>query len=97
MFTRETDLADERAFAERCPHVHLLIRGKAEDGRDLVISRDYISRGIRDRGCAQLLSLCTAGALFAEAAETPELKGYNTCVTGDLKAYGGYIEGALRC
>jgi type IV secretory pathway VirD2 relaxase len=23
------------------PHVHLLIRGKAEDGRDLVISRDY--------------------------------------------------------
>src|SRR5215467_2195345 len=102
MFTRETDLADERAFAERCrddrhhfrfivspddapemtdlrafarelaadmerdlgtkldwiavdhyntdnPHVHLLIRGKAEDGRDLVISRDYISRGIRAR------------------------------------------------
>jgi len=93
MFTRETDLADERAFAERCrddrhhfrfivspddapemtdlrafarelvadmerdlgtkldwiavdhyntdnPHVHLLIRGKAEDGRDLVISRE---------------------------------------------------------
>jgi type IV secretory pathway VirD2 relaxase len=31
------------------PHVHLLIRGKAEDGRDLVISRDYISRGIRAR------------------------------------------------
>jgi hypothetical protein len=29
--------------------VHLLIRGKAEDGRDLVISRDYISRGIRAR------------------------------------------------
>jgi len=102
MFTRETDLADEGAFAERCrddrhhfrfivspddapemtdlrafarelvadmerdlgtkldwiavdhyntdnPHVHLLIRGKAEDGRDLVISRDYISRGIRAR------------------------------------------------
>src|SRR5215467_13771456 len=102
MFTRETDLADERAFAERCrddrhhfrfivspddapdmtdlrafarelvadmerdlgtkldwiavdhyntdnPHVHLLIRGRAEDGRDLVISRDYISRGIRAR------------------------------------------------
>jgi hypothetical protein len=31
------------------PHVHLLIRGKAEDGRDLVISRDYTSRGIRAR------------------------------------------------
>jgi type IV secretory pathway VirD2 relaxase len=31
------------------PHVHLLIRGKTDDGRDLVISRDYISRGIRAR------------------------------------------------
>ena len=31
------------------PHVHLLIRGKTDDARDLVISRDYISRGIRAR------------------------------------------------
>jgi type IV secretory pathway VirD2 relaxase len=31
------------------PHVHLLIRGKTDKGRDLVISRDYISRGIRAR------------------------------------------------
>jgi type IV secretory pathway VirD2 relaxase len=31
------------------PHVHLLIRGRADDGKDLVISRDYISRGFRDR------------------------------------------------
>jgi len=31
------------------PHVHLLIRGKTNGGRDLVISRDYISRGIRGR------------------------------------------------
>lgn len=31
------------------PHVHVLIRGKAEDGQDLVISRAYISRGFRDR------------------------------------------------
>ena len=31
------------------PHVHVLIRGRADDGRDLVISRDYISRGFRDR------------------------------------------------
>jgi type IV secretory pathway VirD2 relaxase len=27
------------------PHVHLLVRGVAEDGSDLVISRDYISLG----------------------------------------------------
>ncbi len=31
------------------PHVHLLVRGIAEDGSDLVISRDYISRGLRSR------------------------------------------------
>ncbi|WP_424986395.1 relaxase/mobilization nuclease domain-containing protein [Microbulbifer sp. S227A] len=31
------------------PHVHILLRGKADDGRDLVISRDYISRGFRAR------------------------------------------------
>jgi type IV secretory pathway VirD2 relaxase len=31
------------------PHVHVLVRGRADDGRDLVISRDYISRGFRTR------------------------------------------------
>lgn len=31
------------------PHVHLLVRGVDEQGRDLVISRDYISRGLRSR------------------------------------------------
>lgn len=31
------------------PHVHVLVRGKADDGKDLVISRDYISRGLRGR------------------------------------------------
>jgi len=30
------------------PHVHVLVRGRA-DGQDLVISRDYISRGLRTR------------------------------------------------
>jgi type IV secretory pathway VirD2 relaxase len=31
------------------PHVHVLVRGRADDGRDLVISRDYISVGLRAR------------------------------------------------
>jgi type IV secretory pathway VirD2 relaxase len=31
------------------PHVHVLVRGRADDGKDLVISRDYISRGLRSR------------------------------------------------
>lgn len=36
------------------PHVHVLIRGKADDGRDLVISRAYISRGFRDRAAERV-------------------------------------------
>jgi type IV secretory pathway VirD2 relaxase len=31
------------------PHVHLLVRGVAADGADLVIARDYVSRGLRSR------------------------------------------------
>ena len=31
------------------PHVHVIIRGRADDGQDLVISRDYIREGIRAR------------------------------------------------
>ncbi|MGY4287136.1 type IV secretory pathway VirD2 relaxase [Bradyrhizobium sp. LM2.7] len=31
------------------PHAHLLVRGVDEEGADLVISRDYISRGLRSR------------------------------------------------
>ena len=36
------------------PHVHVLIRGRADDGQDLVISRDYISRGFRDRAAERV-------------------------------------------
>lgn len=31
------------------PHVHVLVRGRADDGADLVIARDYIGRGLRAR------------------------------------------------
>jgi type IV secretory pathway VirD2 relaxase len=31
------------------PHVHIIMRGVAEDGQDLVISRDYIKEGMRAR------------------------------------------------
>ena len=36
------------------PHVHVLIRGRAGDGKDLVISREYISRGFRDRAAERV-------------------------------------------
>ena len=31
------------------PHIHILVRGVADDGTDLVVDRDYISRGLRER------------------------------------------------
>jgi type IV secretory pathway VirD2 relaxase len=36
------------------PHVHVLIRGRADGGEDLVISRDYISRGLRERAAQRV-------------------------------------------
>jgi type IV secretory pathway VirD2 relaxase len=60
-FTRELMADAERDLGTRLdwvavdhwntdnPHVHVLVRGRADDGGDLVISRDYISRGFRAR------------------------------------------------
>ena len=31
------------------PHIHIILRGRANDGQDLVISRDYIKEGMRNR------------------------------------------------
>ncbi len=36
------------------PHVHVLVRGRADDGQDLVISRDYISQGFRGRAAERV-------------------------------------------
>lgn len=38
------------------PHVHVLVRGRGDDGKDLVIARDYISSGLRGRA-EQLVEL----------------------------------------
>jgi len=36
------------------PHIHVLMRGRADDGRDLVIGRDYISNGFRGRAAERV-------------------------------------------
>jgi len=36
-------------FNTDTPHSHIIIRGVTDDGNDLVISRDYISNGLRNR------------------------------------------------
>lgn len=33
------------------PHSHIVIRGKDDKGNDLIVARDYISRGLRERAC----------------------------------------------
>ena len=38
------------------PHVHVIVRGRTDDGEDLVVSRDYIREGMRARA-QQLLTL----------------------------------------
>ena len=60
-FTRELMADAERDLGTRLdwvavdhwntdnPHIHVLVRGRADDGQDLVISRDYMSRGFRGR------------------------------------------------
>ena len=63
-FTRDLMTSAERDLGTRLewvavehhntehPHVHVLVRGRAEDGSDLVISRDYIREGMRSRAQA---------------------------------------------
>lgn len=38
------------------PHAHVIVRGADERGRDLVIARDYLTRGLRERA-AELVDL----------------------------------------
>jgi type IV secretory pathway VirD2 relaxase len=38
------------------PHSHIVIRGKDQDGHDLIMARDYVTHGIRQRA-GQLLTL----------------------------------------
>ena len=33
------------------PHTHIIVRGKDDRGEDLIIARDYISHGLRERAC----------------------------------------------
>jgi type IV secretory pathway VirD2 relaxase len=38
------------------PHTHIILRGKDDTGRDLIIAREYITQGLRER-VAELVSL----------------------------------------
>ena len=47
------------------PHVHVLVRGRDESGADLVISRDYLTRGLR--GQAEVLVALELGPRSEQA------------------------------
>ena len=82
-FTRELMTDAERDLGTRLdwvavdhwntdnPHIHVLVRGRADDGQDLVISRDYISQRLsRPRGGAG-----HAGIRAAQRAGNPRRPG----------------------
>ncbi|BDG74409.1 relaxase/mobilization nuclease domain-containing protein [Roseomonas fluvialis] len=48
LFTRLDWVAVDHWNTEH-PHIHVLVRGRADDGENLVMSRDYISDGLRAR------------------------------------------------
>lgn len=45
----ETDWIGGAHYDTGRPHLHLLIRGKRDDGRDLILPREYVSHGLRHR------------------------------------------------
>lgn len=56
-------------FNTEHPHTHIVMSGRCDDGRDLIIPRDYIAGGIRERGSALLtreLGLQTEAELSAK-------------------------------
>ncbi|MEL6415012.1 MAG: DUF3363 domain-containing protein [Pseudomonadota bacterium] len=58
-------------------HTHIVMSGKRDDGKDLVISKDYLSRGMRERGSALLtreLGLQTEPELVAKLEQESALR-----------------------
>ena len=73
------------------PHVHVLARGRADDGKDLVISRDYIGKGFRCRAATSYTGIGPAEiagcAVFLASPAGAFVTGHNlVCDGGTLIA-----------
>jgi type IV secretory pathway VirD2 relaxase len=70
------------------PHIHVLVRGRADDGKDLVISRDYISSGLRARAAERAqIELGPRAEQEIKAAQRSEVGAeYWTALDGALQA-----------
>jgi type IV secretory pathway VirD2 relaxase len=56
------------------PHTHIVVRGRDHLGKDLVIARDYLTTGIRERACELVdLDLGPRSRLEVEAALRAEI------------------------
>lgn len=64
-------------FNTEHPHTHIVMSGMRDDGKDLVISKDYLSHGMRERGSAFLtreLGLQTEAELVAKLERETALR-----------------------
>lgn len=80
------------------PHIHILVRGVADDGADLVIDRGYIGEGLRFRAEAQAtraLGLRSAHELEAALAREVEAERWTSLdrrLQGIADRNGGVID-----
>jgi type IV secretory pathway VirD2 relaxase len=80
------------------PHIHVIVRGRTGDGRDLVISRDYIREGMRARA-QELLTLELGPRSNREIRHSLETQieaerwtRLDRALAGDAAAHGGVID-----
>lgn len=82
------------------PHAHVLVRGRREDGRDLVIPRDYIGYGFRARAqeVAQErlgdLSRVEAERRIWRETEADRFTGFDRRLISEADA-GGWVEDGI--
>ena len=75
------------------PHLHLLLRGKRDDGRDLVLPRDYVSHGLRGR--AQELATEILGPRLEQARSSAQDVSANRFSPIDRSLIAASREGRL--
>jgi len=80
------------------PHSHVLIRGRAEDGSDLVFPRQYIAQGIRERAAevaTQLLGERTAGEVKNALTKDVSAERW-TALDGAIERFAHPSQGRLH-
>lgn len=75
------------------PHLHLLLRGKRDDGPDLVLPRDYVSHGLRRR--AQELATEILGPRLEQVRSSEQDVSANRFTTMDRSLIAASREGRL--